>query len=104
MARLLVMYRKPEDEAAFDRHYSDIHIGLAQKMPGLKGYEISRGPVQSPGGPSPYHLVAILTFDDTAAVTAALESPEGQAAVEDVGRFATGGVDILIFDDQPAAG
>ncbi|MBV9430181.1 MAG: EthD family reductase, partial [Bradyrhizobiaceae bacterium] len=25
-------------------------------------------------------------------------SPEGQAAVADVGTFATGGVDILMFD------
>lgn len=105
MARLLVMYRTPVDAAAFDRHYSDIRIALAQKLPGLRGYRISHGPVVGPDGAvASCHLVAILDFDDVAAVTAALASPEGQAAVEDVGRFATGGVDILIFDDRPAAG
>ncbi|MWP39777.1 EthD family reductase [Rhodobacter sphaeroides] len=102
MARLLVMYRTPEDGTAFDRHYADTHIGLAAKMPGLRSYEISEGAVATPGGPADYRLVAILRFDDMAALKAALSSPEGQAAVEDVGRFATGGVDIYMFDDRQA--
>ncbi|MGP3698433.1 EthD family reductase [Rhodobacter sp. NSM] len=104
MARLLVMYRKPEDAAAFDRHYAGIHIGLAAKMPGLRSYEISDGPIATPGGESDYHLVAILRFDGMEALKAALGSPEGQAAVEDLGRFATGGADIFMFDDRPAQG
>ncbi|AXQ95700.1 EthD family reductase [Cereibacter azotoformans] len=104
MARLIVMYRTPEDVAAFDRHYSGTHIGLASKMPGLRSYEISHGPVMTPDGASSYHLVAMLRFDEIASLKAALASPEGQAAVEDVGRFATGGVDIYMFDDRVAGG
>lgn len=102
MARLLVMYRTPKDAAAFDAYYTATHVGLAKRLPGLRSYDISTGPVAAPAGASGVHLVAILRFDDLAALQAALASPEGQAAVEDLGRFASGGADILMFDDHPA--
>lgn len=102
MAQLLVMYKTPKDTAAFERHYSEKHIPLAKKIPGLRKYEISRGPVATPAGPSGYYLVAILHYDDMAAIQSGFASPEGQAAVADVQNFATGGVDIIMFDTRPA--
>jgi uncharacterized protein (TIGR02118 family) len=100
MARLVVMYRTPKDTAAFDKHYVDTHVALAKKIPGVRKYEISQGPVGTPAGPSSYHLVAILHFDDMAAIQKAFASADGQAAVADVGVFATGGVDIFMFDQR----
>jgi uncharacterized protein (TIGR02118 family) len=98
MARLLVMYKTPRDKAAFDKHYAEKHIPIAKKIPGLRKYEVSKGVVATPGGPSDYHLIAILQFDDMAAIQKAFASPEGQAAAADVQTFATGGADMLIFD------
>lgn len=98
MARLLALYRKPKDPVAFDAYYMHTHVPLAKKIPGLRTYEISRGPVASPAGDSGYHLVAILHFDDGAAVKAAFASPEGRAAAGDLANFATGGVDLIFFD------
>ncbi len=46
------------------------------------------------------HLVALLQYDDLAAIQNAFASPEGQAAVADVQNFATGGADIVMFDTQ----
>jgi uncharacterized protein (TIGR02118 family) len=102
MARLLVMYKTPRDAAAFDKHYKEKHIALAKKIPGVTKYEISKGAVATPGGPAPYHLIAILHFDDMAAIQKAFASPEGQAAVTDVQTFATGGADIFMFENQDA--
>jgi len=102
MARLVVMYKTPKDTAAFDKHYFDKHVALAKKIPGVRHYEVSRGAVATPGGPSGYHLVAVLRFDDMAAIQRGVSSPEGQAAVADVGTFATGGVDIYMFDTKDA--
>jgi uncharacterized protein (TIGR02118 family) len=56
----------------------------------------------TPGGPSGYHMVAILRFNDMAAIQQGLASAEGQAAVADVQNFATGGVDIFMFDEREA--
>jgi len=99
MARVLVLYKTPKDTAAFDRHYSQTHIPVAKKIPGLRKYEISQGPVTSPTGASGVHLVATLHFDDMAAVQKAFGSPEGQAAAADVQQN-LGSADILLFDSR----
>src|SRR5262244_4596783 len=98
MARVVVMYKTPKDPVAFDQYYFAAHVPIAHRIPGLRKYEVSQGAVASPGGPSGVHLVAVLHFDDMAAVGRGLTSGEGQAAVADVQNFATGGVDILMYD------
>src|SRR6202049_4670909 len=100
MARLLVMYGTPLDPGAFDKYYFETHIPIAKKIPGLRKYEVSRGPVATPAGGSDVHLVPILHFDDLAAIQSAFASAEGQAAAADVQTFATGGADMLLFDDR----
>jgi uncharacterized protein (TIGR02118 family) len=57
--------------------------------------------VATPAGPSNNHLIALLHYGDVAAIQKGFASPEGQAAVADVQNFATGGVDILMFDTRP---
>ena len=52
MARLLVMYKNPQNAGAFDRYYPEKHVPIAKKIPGLRKYEISRGAVASPAGAS----------------------------------------------------
>jgi uncharacterized protein (TIGR02118 family) len=100
MAHVVVMYKTPKDAAAFDKHYSETHIPLAKKIPGLRKYQISRGPVATPAGPSAYHLIATLHFDDLAAIQTGFGSPEGKAAGADVAKFATGGADMIMFDNR----
>ena len=100
MARLVVLYKTPTDKAAFDKHYAEKHLSIAKKIPGLRKYEVSQGPVMTPAGPSSVHLVATLHFDDMAAIQRAFASPEGQAAAADVQGFATGGVEMYIFDNK----
>jgi len=99
MARLVVMYKTPTDPAAFDAYYFDRHVPIAKKIPGVTKYEVSRGSVMTPGGPSGFHLIAILHFDDLDAVQKAFATPEGQAAAADVQTFATGGVEMIMFED-----
>ena len=100
MAEVVVLYKTPKDPEAFDKFYVATHIPLAKKMPGLRKYMVSRGPVATPAGPSGVHLIATLTFDDMAAVQKAFSSAEGQATAADVGKFASGGADIMFFDSK----
>jgi uncharacterized protein (TIGR02118 family) len=100
MATLIALYKPPHDAAAFDRHYFGTHVPLAKTIPGLKSYTVNDGPVGGPGGPSPYHLVALLGFDSMADIQAALGSPEGQATAADLGNFAQAGVELLMFDTR----
>lgn len=100
MARLVALYKTPKDLTAFDRYYFSTHIPLAKTIPGLRKYEVSDGGVHSPGGPSGYHLVAILHFDSVADIQAAFASPEGQSTAADLGNFADGGVELLLFETR----
>ena len=100
MARMIAMYRKPADEAAFDAYYFGTHVPIAKKIPGLRSYEVNHGGVATPAGLSDFHLIAILTFDSIADIQAGLGSTEGQAAAADLGNFAQAGVDLLFFDTK----
>jgi uncharacterized protein (TIGR02118 family) len=99
-AQLVVMYKTPTNKDTFDKYYFEKHIPIAKKIPGLRKYEVNQGPIATPAGPSAYHLVALLHFDTLAAIQAAFGSPEGQAAAADVQTFATGGVDMYMFDTR----
>ncbi len=98
MAKVYALYRQPTDAAAFDRYYFDRHVPLAKTLPGLRGYEVTRGPIAALGGPAPYHLIATLSFDSRPAIDAAFASPQGKVVAGDLSNFATGGVDVLIAD------
>ena len=41
MVRFLVLYDTPEDSAAFDKHYNEIHIPLAKRLPASVVYEVA---------------------------------------------------------------
>jgi uncharacterized protein (TIGR02118 family) len=75
-------------------------VPLAKKIPGLRRYEVSSGPVAAPQGASQYHMVAQLEFDSLAALGAALGSPEGNAVAADLGKLATGGVELLVMETR----
>ena len=63
----------------------------------LRGYHYSFD-VAAGEGESPYYCVFEADFDDAAALTAAQESPEGQAVRADVPNYATGGVVVLNYE------
>jgi|SRR5579859_1526316 len=100
MIQLTVMYGQPQDPAAFDRHYQETHAALAQKIPGLKGFAITRSASLNPQEASPYYVIANLYFENMAAFQAGLQSPEGQAAANDLQNFASGGATLVVGEVQ----
>ena len=87
MVKLIVLYRRPLDVAAFEQHYREVHTPLAKKMPGLRKLEVARV-FGSPGGEPKFYMVTEMYFDNKEALMAALGSPEGKAAGKDVMSFA----------------
>ena len=100
MAMIIAMYKTPKDAAAFDSYYFGPHLALAKTVPGLAGYEVTRGPIMAMAGVQPYYLIAVLKFDSMAAVQAALASSQGQAVAADLNNFATGGVEIFFSESE----
>jgi len=100
MAKLLALYKKPGDAAAFNSYYFSTHVPIAKQISGLRRYEVSTGPVATPQGKSSYHLAAILSFDSMSALEEALNSAQGQAAAADLENFAQAGVELLVFESN----
>jgi uncharacterized protein (TIGR02118 family) len=98
MVKAVVLYGPPEDPAAFERYYADTHTALAKAIPGLQRFEAARGIATPDGSAVPYQRIAELTFEDMDALQAGLGSDEGQAAVNDIPNFATGGVTIFFAE------
>ncbi len=84
MARFIILWNKPTDLEAFDRHYREVHIPLAKAMPGLRRYTLSRDTSAVRGG-EPYYQIAELDWDDMDSLRHALfESAEGRATGADM--------------------
>jgi uncharacterized protein (TIGR02118 family) len=102
MAQMIVIYKAPENPAAFDRHYFEVHVALARQLPGLRKLETNRGPIISLHGASDVHLVATLHFDSLADINAAFMSECGRACAADRQQLAphANDVQIFLFDTQ----
>ena len=102
MAGLIAIYRKPADVEAFEKHYFETHIPLAKKMPGVRKYEVSRGPISVLAGPTDVYLIGTVHFDNPEAMARAFASPEGRATAADRQLYAPdeSGVQLFAFDTR----
>lgn len=100
MICLAALYGPPQDPEAFDRHYANNHVPIASQLPGLRAYNTFKPNSLNPEEKSPYYLIALLYFDDMAAIQQAFQSPQGAAAAGDLPKFATGGVTMLAGEQQ----
>jgi uncharacterized protein (TIGR02118 family) len=105
VAKLLALYNVPEaDRELFDKQYMETHVPLIKKVPGLRGMEICRKPRNMMGSQSPYYMIATLTFDDMSALKAAMSSPEGQEAGNNIMSFASNYVTLLSTEVEVTEG
>jgi uncharacterized protein (TIGR02118 family) len=89
MIKLIVLYNHPQDKAAFDTYYADVHAPLVRKLPHLSRFEYARV-IGAPRGESPYYLIAELYWENADAMNADMASPEMGAVGKDVRNFAEG--------------
>ena len=84
MHRITIQYGAPTDPEKFDRHYADVHVPLASRLPNLRRF--SRSHPRGLGGEAPY-FVAELWFDDADAMKAAMKSSAMAETAADAQTF-----------------
>jgi uncharacterized protein (TIGR02118 family) len=110
MVKLIALYKKPEDLEAFEQYYTNVHIPLVEKIPGIRKTEWSRI-TAAPTGEAPYYMMYEMYFDNPEAYKRAMKSEENKAAGQDLMSFAKELVTLMVADayedeikQQPAAG
>lgn len=99
MFRISICYGRPTDPDAFDDYYTNTHVPVALKMPGLAGFTTGKCRSLMPGRDAPYYMVASLNFTTAEDLNVALKSPEMAAASADVANFATGGSTVYSTEE-----
>ena len=100
-ARLIVLYGTPDDPAAFDAHYRDVHAPIVRRYPNLREVRLIKADGVA-GRPPDYYLVAEMGFDSRADLEAALASDPGRESGRDLRNFAGAGATLLIADHDRA--
>jgi uncharacterized protein (TIGR02118 family) len=97
MARMIAIYKTPRDTAAFDKHYFEVHIPLAKKLPGLIRYDVGRSPIISTTGHTDVYCIGTLHFESMDAIKSAFASQEGKACAADRKILAPENDDVQIY-------
>jgi uncharacterized protein (TIGR02118 family) len=98
-AIVTVIYKTPKDTAAFERYYADTHLPLVTANKdeiGFERAELTKFDSNLDGSPPARYRQAELYFASTDALKKGLASPGFKKVADDLGKFATGGLDALV--------
>ena len=100
---MIIIYQRPDDPEAFERHYHGVHVPLAKTLPGLRRYETSVGPIAALAGAKEGYFVATLEFDSMDDIRAAFASEAGRACAADRVNLEPdeSRLQIFLFDSKP---
>jgi uncharacterized protein (TIGR02118 family) len=96
MHKVTLLYGHPTSPQEFEKYYAQTHLPIASKMKGVTKFEFTKFASAPDGGRPAYYRMAELYFPTPEQMQETLGSAEGQAAVADLPKFATGGVTIAI--------
>jgi uncharacterized protein (TIGR02118 family) len=98
-AIVTVIYKTPKDTAAFERYYADTHLPLVTANKdeiGFERAELTKFDSNLDGSPPSRYRQAELYFPTTAALKKGVATPGFKKVADDLGKFASGGLDALV--------
>lgn len=98
MVKLVALYRRPAELEAFDKAFSETHVPLVKKIPGLVRLDVMRV-TGAPRGEPEYYQISELSFESKATMDKAMASPENLEAGKNLMSFARGLVTFLFVDE-----
>jgi uncharacterized protein (TIGR02118 family) len=98
-AIVTVIYKTPKDPAAFEKYYADTHLPLVTANKdeiGFERAELTKFDSNLDGSPPARYRQAELYFPSTEALKKGVATPGFKKVADDLGRFASGGLDALV--------
>jgi uncharacterized protein (TIGR02118 family) len=96
---VMVLYRQPQDTAAFEKYYAEKHVPLFAahaKEIGVTRAELVKFAATIDGQVPPLYREADLRFASREALEKGIATAGFKAVAADLANFATGGVTVLI--------
>jgi uncharacterized protein (TIGR02118 family) len=93
---LTVTYPAPKDPTHFKDYYERVHIPLAKRLPALKSCSFAYPQPLGPGA-APFCIFQA-TFENEAAMLAALQSEVGGRVAADVPNYSPDGATLFHFE------
>lgn len=87
MFKFVTLYRRVDDPDALESFFSESHLPLAERLPGLVKSEVSRI-TGKPGGESRFHLMYELYFETSRDFELALSSEAGIKLIQAITPWA----------------
>ena len=88
MMKLTALYTPPADPAAFEQHYTSVHMPLVDAIPGLIRQETARTVGSPDGSAAAFYRQADLYFADMAALGAGFAFEQGKKTAADAADLA----------------
>jgi uncharacterized protein (TIGR02118 family) len=98
-AIVTVIYKTPKDTATFEKYYAETHLPLVtanQAEIGFERAELTRFASNLDGSPPARYRQAELYFSSAAAAQKGIATPGFKKVADDLGKFASGGLDALV--------
>lgn len=96
MVKVTILFGRPKDEEAFQKHFNEVHLPAGAKVRGVARIQTGKlATVFSSKVNLDLYWVVDLWFESQQDLEMALETPEAQAAIEDLVSFASGGVTVV---------
>lgn len=99
MAKLIALYKHPENKEEFDHHYFNVHAPITAKIPGLREMKVTKFTGSPMGGEGKYYLMCEMVYDSLEDLQQGVSSPEGKASGKDLMGFARDLVTLMIGED-----
>ena len=98
--KIVVIYPRPQDEAAFEKAYKDEHIPMVEeKMKGMTRLVLTKVN-GSPQGKVAAYRIAEVHFPTLEDLQKSVESEGGQQVVAHAAKISTGGPPIMLVCDE----
>lgn len=98
--KLVLIYPRPLDEAAFERVYRNEHMPMVEdKMKGMTRFVASKV-VRSPQGSVLAYRLAEVHFSSMDDLTKCADSEGGQQVLEHANKMSTGGAPLLLICEE----
>jgi len=98
--KIVVIYPRPQDEAAFEKAYQEEHIPMVeQKLKGLTRLVLTKVN-GSPQGKVAAYRIAELHFSSLDDLNRCVESEGGQEVVAHANKISTGGPPIMLVCEE----